>query len=208
MFGRKFQVVTQIVGTITLAFLAVYGLLALIENGAAAWAQAPEVADMPSSAPSLESSEVSMSVPLVMNYQGDVKDAEGNPLSGSYNMTFRIYSDLVAGSALWEEQQQNVTVRGGHFSVLLGNTTPLPETLFDEPDRFIGVTVDPYEEMVPRQRFASVPYAVQASHASEADHANAADRLLDPLDGSKIMSHTVDVSKLSFSDDEGNLHRH
>ena len=168
MFKRKFQIVTQVVGTITLAFLAVYGLMGLIENGVAGWTEEPEVTEE-ASAPSLESS--AGSVPQIINYQGYAKDPEGNPLSGRYTMTFRIYSHVVTGNALWEEQLQNVTVRAGDFSVLLGDTTPLPETLFDEPDRFIGLTINPYHEMVPRQRFATVPYTMQANHAAEASHA-------------------------------------
>ena len=171
MFGRKWQLVTQVMGMMTFAFLAVYGLIALIENGVAVWAQEPEVTEEVK-APSLESSAAS--VPQIMNYQGYAKDPEGNPLNGSHTMTFRIYPDVVGGNALWEEQLQNVTVRGGDFSVLLGDSTPLPETLFDEPDRFIGVTLDPYHEMVPRQRFASVPFAMEANHAAQVDYANQA----------------------------------
>ncbi|MCB0188849.1 MAG: hypothetical protein KDE31_31480, partial [Caldilineaceae bacterium] len=34
------------------------------------------------------------------------------------------------------------------------------------PDLFIGVTVAPLDEMVPRQRFASAPYAMYADHAA------------------------------------------
>ena len=171
MFGRKWQLVTQVMGMMTFAFLAVYGLIALIENGVAVWAQEPEVTEEVK-APSLESSAAS--VPQIMNYQGYAKDPEGNPLNGSHTMTFRIYPDVVGGSALWEEQLQNVTVRAGDFSVLLGDSTPLPETLFDEPDRFIGVTIDANHEMVPRQRFASVPFAMEAHHAADADHADEA----------------------------------
>jgi hypothetical protein len=57
-------------------------------------------------------------------------------------------------------------VREGHFSVLLGNNKPIPPELFTGPDRFIGITVDSLDEMVPRQRFASAPYAMYADHAA------------------------------------------
>ncbi|MCB0111601.1 MAG: hypothetical protein KDE53_37015, partial [Caldilineaceae bacterium] len=89
-------------------------------------------------------------------------------LSGYYSMTFRIYDRVSAplNAAVWSEQHANVPVRNGQFSVLLGNNVPVPSTLFYGPDTFIGVTVAPSDEMVPRQRFASVPYAVYADHAS------------------------------------------
>jgi hypothetical protein len=83
-------------------------------------------------------------------------------------MTFRLYDRVSASlnEAVWVEQHDGVPVRDGQFSVLLGNNTPLPANAFFGPDMFIGVTVAPFDEMVPRQRFASVPYAVYADHAS------------------------------------------
>ena len=128
-------------------------------------------------------------VPLVMNYQGELKDMEGNPLSGYYTMTFRIYHDVIAPitDSVWSETHISVTVRSGHFSVLLGNIDPdnnsLPFDLFRNPDRFVGVTVAPYDEMVPRQRFASVPYAFYSSRAGG----------LSASDGEPVDAVTVDA---------------
>lgn len=104
------------------------------------------------------------SAPPVINYQGTFRDAEGNPLSGTYTMTLRIYANVAdpVGSAHWAEEHRGVTVRAGHFSVVLGNFMPFPADLFNQPDRFIGVTVQPYTKMLPRQRLASVPYARNA----------------------------------------------
>jgi hypothetical protein len=119
-------------------------------------------------------------VPSVMNYQGHLKDDSGVPLDGTYDMTFRIYSDVVTTAALWEETHAGVTVREGYFNVLLGYSTPLLEDQFAAPERYIGVTVAPYEEMTPRQRFASVPYAFYAGQADRAFGLSAADG--DPAD--------------------------
>jgi hypothetical protein len=121
-------------------------------------------------APALNTDATSETVPAYLNYQGTLRDPEGNPLSGHYDMLFRIYDDVTAptSAALWEEQHISVTVRSGHFSVLLGNNTSIPPSAFDGPDRFIGVTVDPYDEMVPRQRLASVPYALHTEEAYNA----------------------------------------
>ncbi len=123
---------------------------------------APLSAEEGKAAPVLKTSGIS--VPEVINYQGSLRDAVGNPLAGSFDMTFYIYAqvDDPQGSALWTEQHAAVTVRDGHFSILLGISNPIPRVLFSDPDRFIGVTVDPFAEMEPRQRFASVPYAMNA----------------------------------------------
>lgn len=106
-------------------------------------------------------------VPPVMNYQGVLRDPEGKPMSGAFKMTFRIYNDVVAPvtAALWTETHEAVTVRDGNFNALLGNNVALPTALFNTADAFIGVQVDPYDEMVPRQRFAMVPYAAHADFA-------------------------------------------
>ena len=97
-------------------------------------------------------------------------------------MTLRIYDDVIGTTPLWQEEHKRVTVREGYFNVLLGNNEPLTNTLFIHPDRFIGLTVHPYDEMIPRQRFASVPYAMHSYHATKADHASTADNA-DTVDG-------------------------
>jgi microcystin-dependent protein len=99
-----------------------------------------------------------------MNYQGTLRDIEGNLLSGTYVMTFRIYNavDDPVMSALWTEEHTDVVVRDGLFNVVLGDITTISPTLFDSPNRFIGVQVAGTEELAPRQRFASVPYAIRA----------------------------------------------
>ena len=175
MFSKKFKVLTQIVGTMTLVLLALYGLLAFVNNSAAIWAaqQMVNVAGGAQNASLLQWGE--STVPLIINYQGHVEDDEGKPLTGYYTITIRIYDDVIGTTSLWEEEHVNVTTREGYFNVLLGNNESLTNTLFTNPDRFIGVTVDPYDELVPRQRFASVPYAMHSYHATKADHALEAD---------------------------------
>ncbi|MCP4541741.1 MAG: tail fiber protein [Chloroflexi bacterium] len=185
MFLKRLKRVAETIGLACFVLLAVYGLLSIMK-GEPAWADwrsdgsAPVPAQAPQTAPMLASSSWgSATVPLVMNYQGELKDVEGNPLSGYYTMTFRIYDDVIAplSVTLWSETHVSVTVRAGNFSVLLGNNKSISETLFNDHDRFIGVQVSGYDEMVPRQRFASVPYAVHANHATTATAAIDADLL-------------------------------
>jgi hypothetical protein len=120
--------------------------------------------------------DASVTVPGYFTYQGMLRDQEGRPMSGIHKMLFRIYDDVTApaSAALWLEEHAEVTVRDGHFSVLLGATTPIPPQLFHSADRFIGVTVGELDEMTPRQRFASVPYAIYANHASALSAPNGA----------------------------------
>lgn len=143
-----------------------------------------------SAAPNTQSEAVPAVTPPYMSYQGFVRDPEGDLLTGTYTLTFRIYNDLTqtVDESLWVEEHRDITVRDGYFTVLLGNTTPLATTVFSGTDTFIGVTLEGYDEMVPRQRFSTVPYAAVASeafHATEADRADRAD-LADRINGVSI----------------------
>jgi hypothetical protein len=153
MLHKKFQAFAQVVGFVTIGLLALLGMLSLFNNSSSSALGAVGLAP---AAPQAQST------PQTMNYQGTLKDAAGDPLEGTFTMTFRIYDNVTAvvTEAIWSEQHVSVTVRSGHFNVLLGYNEPLSNTLFSEPERYIGVTVDPYDEMAPRQQFANVPYAM------------------------------------------------
>jgi len=101
------------------------------------------------------------SVPPVITYQGLLSDEGGDPLTGRYTMTFGLYSVSDGGEPLWMETQP-VTATSGLFNVYLGATHTLSETLFDGQNLYLGVAVGTDDEMRPRTRVASVPYAFTA----------------------------------------------
>lgn len=104
-------------------------------------------------------------VPHLLNYQGKLTDSSGNPLNGSYSLTFRIYDAETAGSLLWEETQSGVIIQKGIFSILLGSVTNLVLP-FDKP-YFLEIKVG-NEVMSPRQRITSAGYAIRAEKAENA----------------------------------------
>ncbi|MCJ7668671.1 MAG: hypothetical protein MUP04_10420, partial [Anaerolineae bacterium] len=103
--------------------------------------------------------------PSVISYQGQLTDpSTGNPVADDdYPMTFKIFDSQVAGTGveIWSETQI-VAVSGGLFNVLLGSVNPLSASDFSGPDRWLEVKVGSAEPMTPRQRIASVPYALNA----------------------------------------------
>ncbi|MCP4567196.1 MAG: hypothetical protein GY841_06425 [FCB group bacterium] len=99
-------------------------------------------------------------VPQMINYQGQLNDDLGNPLDTTVSMTFTIYDDSTGGNSKWAESYITVTIINGLFSVLLGSVTSLPDSVFNQPDRWLGISVGG-EEILPRTRLASVPYAYQ-----------------------------------------------
>ncbi len=72
----------------------------------------------------------SPAIPTMINYQGYLTDASGNPINGTVGMTFSIYTTASGGSALWTETQSSVSVTDGLFNVLLGSVNPINASQF------------------------------------------------------------------------------
>ena len=54
--------------------------------------------------------------------QGELTDASGSPLSGSYNVTFRLYDDDTGGAQLCEDTQ-TLVLSNGLFSTAIEGCT-------------------------------------------------------------------------------------
>ncbi len=107
-------------------------------------------------------------VPQLINFEGTLKDAGGNPVpDGSYDVEFNIYDSPSVVTALWTEvwngNTSRVATRGGMFNVQLGTHNPIPLNFFkDHPNAYLGIKVGLDHEMIPRQRITSVAYAFTA----------------------------------------------
>jgi hypothetical protein len=102
-------------------------------------------------------------VPGLMNYQGTLTDAGGVALDTTVSMTFSIYTDSTGGAQVWTETQAAVVVSSGVFNVLLGRVNSISDTVFKDPERWLGVQAGADPELQPRQRIAAVGYALQSS---------------------------------------------
>ncbi len=104
-------------------------------------------------------------VPHLINYQGRLTDTAGIPLNGTYNLTFRIYDAETAGNLLWQGTY-SVSIQKGIFAVLLGDINDagynFANLSFDKA-YFLEIKVGA-EVMTPRQRIASVGYAIRAEN--------------------------------------------
>ena len=124
-----------------------------------------------------------------LNFQARLYNSSGNTVAdGTYNIEFKIYDSLGAGSSaqgtcvggvtddcVWVETRtgaNQVTVKNGYFSVALGDVTAFPSINWDQElylTMNIGGTGSPsYDgEMTPRIKLTSVPYAFQANTARQ-----------------------------------------
>jgi hypothetical protein len=96
--------------------------------------------------------------PQTIYYQGVLTDALGNPITGDTSLSFYIYSEATGGVAIWGETQSVTLDSDGLFSVALGSVLPLHPLLFDGVNRWLSVRIAG-EEILPRTKFMSVPYA-------------------------------------------------
>ena len=100
--------------------------------------------------------------PDTLSYQAVARDSGGTPLDGTFDFTFRLYTDTAGGTAIWTETHSNVTVVAGALSVELGSATSFftsgSEVPFDRP-LFLSVEVNTDGEAAPRLLLSSAPFA-------------------------------------------------
>jgi hypothetical protein len=107
-------------------------------------------------------------VPRTLGYQGRLLKADGSPVAGVTEITFAIYPGAEGGGTrLWSETQR-LLLSDGYYAANLGDVTPLPDAVFEAPDRFLEITVG-LEALLPRQRFSSVAFAIRADLARSVD---------------------------------------
>jgi hypothetical protein len=101
-----------------------------------------------------------------ISYQGRLADSIGTPLTGYYNMEFRIYDVPTGGVPLWEEfwtGGNSVQISDGLFNVMLGSiNNTLASAIEGHDELYLGITVGTDSEMTPRVQLGSVPFAMQA----------------------------------------------
>ena len=115
-------------------------------------------------------------VPSVMPYQGFLNDGTGVPVTGSVNITFKLYEELISDAPVWEERVDNVNVNAGAFSVNLGTvSTNLRDYVYTGRAQYIGVSINEGPELSPRTQLGSLPYAFLAYNASRLEGRAAAD---------------------------------
>jgi hypothetical protein len=115
----------------------------------------------------ISSVTVSADIPKLINYQGMLTDNSSNPLTGTYDINFKVYNAPSGGDKRWEETQTDVAVTNGLFNVILGNATLGGIDLDFSEEYWLEVTVEG-EQMGERLRFTSVGYAYRALVADSA----------------------------------------
>ncbi len=108
--------------------------------------------------------------PAALSYQGFLTDSVGNPVTGTWTVTFGLFAEPAGGDPLFEESL-DVTTDKGLFSVYLGTPdNPLPVASFEAGELFLALTVETDDgpvDLTPRQQVVSDPYALYAQNAAQ-----------------------------------------
>ncbi len=105
----------------------------------------------------------SQEIPHKISYQGKLLE-NGSAVTDTKNFTFTI--------GAWSETHSNVQVTDGLYSVTLGETTPIPVSIFDNSSSVSlqisveGTTLSPQTDVL------SVPYAYKAEKTVDAEKLN------------------------------------
>jgi len=117
--------------------------------------------------------EAALAQGTAFTYQGKLVD-NGNPANGSYDMQFKLFDMLTAGTQQGSVVVPNVTVTNGVFTVQidLGVCPPC----FNGFDRFLEISVkqtsaSTFTTLTPRQPVTSTPYARRSLSSASADSA-------------------------------------
>ena len=107
-----------------------------------------------------------LAVPALLSHQGNLENSNSQPLVGTANIIFSLYTQETEGTPVWSEQLA-VTFDSGHYSVILGESETLDESIIDGGSLYLGVQLEGNGEFLPRTVVTSVPYSFRAITAEQ-----------------------------------------
>lgn len=102
-------------------------------------------------------------------YAGSVTDDAGAPLTGSHQVSVRLYDQATASSALCVTGPAPLPFERGRFRIELA--AECEAAIHKNPDLFVEVAIDDESKPFPRSKIGAVPYALEAAHAARASEA-------------------------------------
>ncbi|HLD86535.1 MAG TPA: hypothetical protein VJB12_00570, partial [Candidatus Nanoarchaeia archaeon] len=112
-------------------------------------------------------SSLSSALPNEIALQGKLTNPSGVSQVGTFNMSFRIYDNYSASTAVYESRQDVTTNANGVYDVILRNIT-LP---FDAP-YYLGITIGIDSESEPRINLTSSPYSFRSNISENLNPSN------------------------------------
>ncbi len=124
--------------------------------------------------------------PDLITFQGRLLDNSGGAVEGEHSMVFSIYASADANNALWTETHR-VQLARGTFAVSLGALSDLDNATLGDGDRWLGMRIAGEDEMSPRSRLGTVPYALYATDSASVGGKTASTLTIDAV--TAVMDH-------------------
>jgi hypothetical protein len=103
-------------------------------------------------------------IPSLINYQGRLTDAQGNPVNGNRTMSIHIYDAASGGNLTYSENVGNITVTNGTYSFQFGSAGNGIIGVLSGFSDYLALSVNGSEEST-RTRLLAVPYALKAKES-------------------------------------------
>ena len=103
--------------------------------------------------------------PSLINFRGQLLNSGGQLVTSTVTVELRIFPTQTGGSQLYFENIGNVEVRNGQYAFQFGsNGSPdFKSVIQSNAETWVEITLA--GDVLPRQRFVSVPYALSAGNA-------------------------------------------
>ncbi len=106
-------------------------------------------------------------VPNSIPIQGVLTNIDDTPINGNINLTLSLYNSQTSTNELWKEERDDFAVKNGYISVYLGEITELTPSVVSNADE-LWLEISFNNEVMPRVRLASVPFAIETINAQKA----------------------------------------
>jgi hypothetical protein len=112
-------------------------------------------------------------IPALLNYQGVLKDSEGELVEDAeYVINFKLYESSTGGDHIWQESQIINTTKG-IFHAILGINSSIED--LPSENAYLGISINGGSELAPRKQLVSVGYAFKSRNADFALHSQVSD---------------------------------
>jgi len=99
----------------------------------------------------------------IVNYQGYLTDSDGAPVADNdYQITFTLYDG--GGVNQWTSDEQTVPISSGVFTYNLGSSVPIPSSVFENTNLYLGIKIGDDPEILPKTLLTSAPKSATAQN--------------------------------------------
>ena len=103
--------------------------------------------------------------PSLINFRGQLLDSNGQPVTSSVTIDLRVFPSESGGTQLYIENIGSVEVLNGLYAFQFGSngSSDFTSVIRQNSETWVEITLN--GDVLPRQRFVSVPYALSAGNA-------------------------------------------